>query len=69
MVSDSTILEFQKSQQVRVLDMIFVAPLLIYSGATPSWLHPFIRVALVITGAATFLYNANNYFLNLQVQQ
>lgn len=60
----STIQEFQKGQALRVWDMIFVAPLLIYAGYTPSTLPKGVRFSLMITGIATLVYNANNYFKN-----
>jgi hypothetical protein len=64
MKAPSTIEEFQKSQAIRVWDMIFVAPVLTYAGMVKSNLPDSLRVTLVFMGIATFIYNANNYFKN-----
>lgn len=67
MKAESTIQEFQKGQALRIWDMVYIAPLLIYAGSVKSGLSPFIRTSLVISGVATFIYNANNYFKNEQL--
>jgi hypothetical protein len=64
MKAQSTIEEFQKGQALRVWDMIFVAPVLIYAGLSKSNLHQGLRFSLFAIGVATFVYNANNYFKN-----
>jgi len=49
-----------KSQNVRLLDVLLLAPLMIYSGASkkrPNWL----RMTLVGIGIGTALYNYENY--------
>ena len=57
--------EYQKSQQVRLLDVFVIAPIIIYTGVKyrdklPEWLS----ISLVAIGAATFVYNGRNYLLN-----
>lgn len=64
MKAQSTIEEFQKSQAVRVWDMIFVGPILIFAGVTPSNLPSGLRFTITTIGIATIVYNANNYFKN-----
>ena len=64
MKAPSTIDEFQKSQAIRVWDMIFVAPVLMAAGLAKSNLPDSLRITVFSIGLATFIYNANNYFKN-----
>lgn len=48
-------------QKVRLLDVFFVAPVLVYAGAKESNLPNWLRVSLVGIGVATFFYNGSNY--------
>jgi hypothetical protein len=53
----------KKTQMVRLVDVFFIGPLLIYAStfkALPSYL----RVALLLIGIATIVYNGNNYLKN-----
>lgn len=59
-----TIEEFQKSQWVRVIDILFIGPFLIYVSSYKR-LPKFVRVVLFIIGVATIVYNGNNYIKNL----
>ena len=52
-------------QQVRLLDVFVVAPLLFYVGSQKS-LSREIRIGLFGLGAATLLYNGFNYLKNNQ---
>jgi hypothetical protein len=54
--------EMQKSQTIRLIDVYFIAPILIYGGiqyrkVLPTWLS----LSLVIIGGFTLYYNAKNY--------
>lgn len=53
--------EIQKTQAVRIVDMIVITPLLIGAALTNKKLPPLVRVALFITGGLTGIYNAQNY--------
>lgn len=64
----STATEFQKSQAVRVIDMVFVAPVLVYAATTKNNLSEPLKIILFTIGIATFVYNANNYFKNRNLQ-
>lgn len=61
--------EYQKSQQVRILDMVVLAPFLVIAGTMPSNLPPIVKLGLITSGILTFTYNANNYLSNLRANQ
>jgi hypothetical protein len=50
-------------QQVRLLDVFVVAPFCFYV-ATYKTLPKEVRLGLVVLGASTLIFNANNYLLN-----
>ena len=50
-------------QPIRVLDVIFVAPLMIYAGVEGKF-YPFIKWSLIGVGFATMIYNGINYHKN-----
>lgn len=54
--------EFEKSQIIRLADIFFIGPLIIYGGfkSGKEWL----KWALILIGIATILYNGNNYLKN-----
>jgi len=59
----STVTEIQKSQQVRLIDVFIISPILIYAGtqkSLPTWL----RYSLLGIGVATAYYNGKNYIYN-----
>lgn len=54
--------ECQKSQNIRLIDVFVIAPILIYGGIQyrkfiPTWLS----LSLVVIGGCTLYYNAKNY--------
>jgi hypothetical protein len=58
----TTAVECQKSQEVRLIDVFVIAPILIYGGiqyrkVLPKWLS----LSLVVIGGCTLYYNAKNY--------
>lgn len=63
-ISTITVQELEKAQNIRLIDVFVIAPILIYAGASKSNLNDFVRIALVIIGVATLFYNAKNYNLN-----
>ena len=50
----------KKTQLIRVADVVFIAPVMVYAGVVKSNLSIFIRVTLGLLGVATFFYNLNN---------
>lgn len=62
-IRNTTFSEYQKSQTIRLVDVFFIAPVLVYAGtkqSLPNWL----RISLIGIGAATFYYNGKNYLIN-----
>lgn len=50
-------------QQVRLLDIFIIAPFCFYVASQKSLSTP-LRAGMVILGASTLLFNANNYLKN-----
>ena len=59
-----TIEEYQKSQNIRLVDVFFIAPVCVYAGVKAKGIPNWIRVSLVAIGLATFYYNGKNYLVN-----
>jgi hypothetical protein len=59
-----TIEEYQKSQNIRLIDVFFIAPVCVYAGIKAKELPNWIRISLVGIGLATFYYNGKNYLVN-----
>jgi hypothetical protein len=59
--------EFQKSQTVRVFDVLVLGPFMVYA-ASRLRMGKGARAFLAFAGVATVLYNARNYLLNRSVQ-
>jgi len=53
-----------KTQTIRILDVVVIGPTMIYAGAIKSTLPTWSKWALIGFGAATIVYNANNYLKN-----
>lgn len=51
----------EKSQPVRLLDVLLLGPFLVAAGAKKSTLPTWMRVGLVGAGVATVGYNLHNY--------
>lgn len=60
--SPSTPIEVQKSQEVRLLDVLVLGPFMIGMALT-SRPSPLLRVLLGAVGVGTILYNLRNYQL------
>lgn len=50
-------------QPVRILDVVFVAPVILYAGVKGNF-NPFIKYSLIAIGVGTFVYNGINYLKN-----
>lgn len=63
-----TISEYQKSQNIRLIDVFVIAPICVYAGTKkelPMWL----RLSLIAIGVSTFYYNGKNYLINKKNEQ
>lgn len=58
----ATIPELQKSQTMRLIDVFFVGPALIYYGMRSP--DPLEKLIVGGIGAATIIYNGRNYLQN-----
>lgn len=50
-----------KAQEVRLLDVFIIGPLMIWGGAVLGRRHPVAGLILAVSGVATVGYNARNY--------
>jgi hypothetical protein len=50
-------------QPIRILDVVFVAPIITYAGVKGNF-SPFIKYSLIAIGVGTFVYNGINYLKN-----
>lgn len=48
----------EKSQNIRLLDVFIIGPLMIYAAKTNK---PIVKYSMIGLGIATILYNLNNY--------
>ncbi len=48
-------------QLIRVIDAIYIGPVMIIGGIFGKTLHPFIRASLVAIGICTIIFNAINF--------
>lgn len=60
----SSLREVSKSQTVRLLDVFFIGPFLIYAGAQKK-LQPTTNALLIGIGSLTIFYNGKNYLENI----
>lgn len=65
MDSNIEVKEFNKSQNIRLIDMFLLGPFMIWAGTNMES-----KVAgkiMVASGIATILYNGKNYYLNKDI--
>jgi hypothetical protein len=55
-----------KSQMIRLIDVLFIGPLLIYAASQPK-LSPEVRLTIGVIGALTITYNWQNYQANVKL--
>lgn len=54
--------DVEKTQLIRILDVVGIGPLMIYAGAkTKEELPGWVRAALILSGITTIGYNGANY--------
>jgi hypothetical protein len=51
-------------QPVRLLDVIYVGPVMIYAGLKAKNINQFVKWSLIGVGICTVLYNGANFFIN-----
>lgn len=51
-------------QPVRLLDVIYVGPVMIYAGLKAKNINQFVKWSLIGVGICTILYNGANFFIN-----
>jgi hypothetical protein len=61
---NSTIKEYQKSQAVRVWDILVLAPFLVYIGYKAKGISNLERNFVYFIGISTLIYNGRNYLKN-----
>lgn len=61
--AESTVTEVQKSQIIRLTDVFFIAPYLLYLS-TKDKITNLDRNLLILLGVTTLLYNGMNYLNN-----
>ena len=64
MKQESSVEEFQKSQNVRLLDVFVLAPYLIYLSSKNN-LSKLDKGLLIFIAGATIVYNGRNYIKNV----
>ena len=61
--TEETVTEVSKSQNIRLLDVFVIGPVMIYGGSHKS-LPGWVRVSLIGMGEATIIYNGKNFLEN-----
>ena len=60
-VNEMSCKEVSKSQSIRLLDIFFIAPFLLYIGYKATGINNTEKMVLVLIALATFYYNGKNY--------
>jgi len=61
--TQETVTEVSKSQNIRLIDVFVLAPIMVYAGtfkSLPTW----VRISLIGMGVATAFYNGKNFLEN-----
>ena len=61
--TQETVTEISKSQNIRLIDVFVLAPIMVYAGTfktLPTW----VRLSLIGMGVATAVYNGKNFLEN-----
>ena len=61
---ENKIKEYQKSQAVRLYDIILLAPFLLYIAFKKGKLNKWDKIGVGFIGITTILYNGRNYWNN-----
>jgi hypothetical protein len=60
-VNEMSCREVSKSQSIRLLDIFFIAPFLLYIGYKATGINNTEKMVLILIALATFYYNGKNY--------
>ena len=60
----TNITEISKSQNIRLLDVFFIGPYMIYISKKAKGLSKLESFTLLVLGVATIFYNGKNYLSN-----
>ena len=63
-VRETTVKEMSKSQNIRLLDVFFIAPFLFYVGAKAKGITQMERYIVYAIAVTTLIYNGRNYLIN-----
>ena len=63
-VRETTVKEMSKSQNIRLLDVFFIAPFLFYVGAKAKGITQMERYIVYTIAVTTLIYNGRNYLIN-----
>ena len=61
--------EVVKTQHIRVADVLFIGPLMLWGGLRLRERYPVRGTALALLGVSTVLYNAQNYMRVAQAME
>lgn len=65
-IKPTTPLELSKSQNIRLIDVFFIAPFLFYIGYKAKNISEFDKAVIYIIAGSTLIYNGRNYLINQQ---
>jgi len=60
-VNEMSCREVSKSQSIRLIDIFFIAPFLLYIGYKATGINNTEKMVLILIALATFYYNGKNY--------
>lgn len=58
-----------KGQQVRLLDVFFLGPVMTYTGLRARGIPPWVKMIMVLGGVMTIAYNGQNYLIEKKLQE
>lgn len=53
--------DVQKTQDIRLMDVFAIGPLMIWAGLSKKKLPPLVKNLMVVIGIGTIIYNFNNF--------
>jgi len=58
--------QFTKTQDARILDVIALGPFMVWYGAKATGMPEWARVAMILSGVGTIIYNGANYYARMR---
>ena len=59
----SEVTEHGKAQEIRLLDVLVLGPLMLWFGFQARGMPDWARIAMLVSGAGTILFNWRNYLV------